>query len=304
MCSTLAVTTDPTVSEDPQEERLVRSDTAVGHPCSVKQINVLSALSGEHICSLHGVQDLARLKSAVARASQVPEWQQLLILDGQPLRDRIPIDTDEVECTVLLLRKSDSAITMDKMMEWNLTHVIEKRFLEDRDFMLAAVKASGAALKYASYAMRRDPEFVLTAVKRSGAALQYGDPELRLSREFMLSAVGANGSSIVHAAPTLLMDVDFLLAAFQANSEVIGFICNLPQVQNIRRNKDAMLSIVQLHGSALRFASPALRKDREVVRKALRADPSAVRYCAAELRCDPDILGLLAKECNTQTGKL
>lgn len=294
MCSTVSVATDSTMLADNWEEQLVRSDDAVGRPCSIKQrrLNVFSALSGEHVCSLHGVQDLAQIKSAVAKASQVPEWQQLLILDGEPLRDGLPVDTNEAELTLLLLRKSESAMAMDKMMEWSLTHVIEEQYLEDREFMLAAVKASGAALKYASLDMRKDPEFVLTAVKRSGAALQYGDLALRQSHEFMLSAVRANGSSILHASPELLEDAGFLLAAIQANSDVIGFVCKLPQVENIRRSKDAMLSVVELHGSALRFASPSLRKDREIVIKALRADPSAVRYCSAELRSHPDVIAI------------
>lgn len=297
--------TEPIVQDNSGTQSLIRSSSPVDHPCTdavdpctanQKKINVLSAISGEHICTLHGLQDLAQLKSAVSKASQVPEWQQLLILDGQPLHDGALLHraSDMLECTVLLLRKSEDAMTMDKMMDWHLRHVIEQRFLEDPEFMLAAVKASGAALQYANETMRKNPLFVLAAVQQSGAALQYGDFELRQSWDFMLSAVRASCSSIVHASPELLKDADFLLAAIQANSEVVGFIGALPQVQNIRRDKYAMLSVVQVHGSALRFASPCLRKDKDVVMKALRTDPEAIRYCPVELRTDPDIRSILA----------
>ena len=50
---------------------------------------------------------------------------------------------------------------------------------DDRDFVLAAVKMSGVAIRYASERLRADREIVLTAVKRNSAALKYASHELR-----------------------------------------------------------------------------------------------------------------------------
>lgn len=298
MCSAVASAAELLALNEKEEGRLARSDLAVGHPCTTacQSINVISAMTGEHLCSVSGVQDLSRLKSAVAKAAGVPEWQQLLISDGQPLQHGIPLCSmsNMQDCTVLLLRKSEAAMTMDKMMDWHLKHTIDKSYLNDRSFMLAAVKASGAALKYASSDMQKDPEFVLVAVKTSGAALQFADMELRQNYEFMLSAVEASSSAISFASTELLRNMDFLLDAARTNCDVIGFVCHMSQVQWIRKDKVSMLSIVRVHGSALRFASPELRKDKEVVIAALRADPHAVRFCPVELQRDADIRRILS----------
>lgn len=269
----------------------------MGLPCNTvdQTINVIS-LSGEHLCNIPVEQDLARLKTAVAKAAGVPEWQQLLISDGQPLQDGTPLRAmlRGPEYTVMLLRKTEDALTMDKMMSWHLKHVIDKRFLDDRSFMLAAVELSGAALSHASSEMRKDPELVLTAVKTHGAALQFADMQLRQDPDFMLSAVKANSSAISYASKELLENKGFLLAAARANCDIIGFIGRATQIQFIRKDKDAMLSIVQVHGSALRFASPELRRDRELIIAALRADPHARRFCPVDMQRDSEILYILA----------
>merc|ERR1712187_445129 len=114
-------------------------------------------------------------------------------------------------------------------------------------------------------------------------------------------------SAISYASKELLENKGFLLAAARANCDIIGFIGRVTQIQLIRKDKDAMLSIVQIHGSALRFASPELRRDRELVIAALRADPHACRFCPSELQSDSEILRILqanAKVVQTSSGEL
>merc|ERR1712048_688738 len=130
--------------------------------------------------------------------------------------------------------------------------------------------------------------------KTHGAALQFADMQLRQDPNFMLSAVKANSSAISYASKELLENKGFLLAAARANCDIIGFIGRATQIQFIRKDKDAMLSIVQVHGSALRFASPELRRDRELIIAALRADPHARRFCPVDMQRDSEILHILA----------
>ena len=68
----------------------------------------------------------------------------------------------------------------------------------DREFMLAAVKQNGWALKYASDELKGDREIVLEAVKQKGYALQFASDELKGDREIVLEAVRTSGIEVLN----------------------------------------------------------------------------------------------------------
>ena len=71
---------------------------------------------------------------------------------------------------------------------------------------LAAVKADGMALEYASPELRADREVVLAAVQQYGLVLTYASKELRADREVVLAAVRQDGRAIYSASPELRAD--------------------------------------------------------------------------------------------------
>ena len=72
---------------------------------------------------------------------------------------------------------------------------------------LAAVKADGMALKYASTELQADREVVLAAVQQRGLALEYASPELRADREVVLAAVQQDGRALNWASEELRADM-------------------------------------------------------------------------------------------------
>jgi len=65
--------------------------------------------------------------------------------------------------------------------------------------VLAAVRQSGEALKFAAEELRGDREIVLEAVRENGDALQFASEELKADREVVLEAVRRNDLALMHA---------------------------------------------------------------------------------------------------------
>ena len=81
-----------------------------------------------------------------------------------------------------------------------------------RVFVMAAVKHSGYALRYADEDLKKDREIVLAAVKENGNALRYAD-ELQDDHEIVLAAVKENGKALRYADASLQNDPAIVLAA-------------------------------------------------------------------------------------------
>ena len=148
---------------------------------------------------------------------------------------------------------------------------IPKQFWSDRDFVLAAVKQDGDALKYAAASLKKDKGIVLAAVKRgtlSGFSLAfwYADASLRRDKEFVLAAVKEDGSALEYAH------------------------------KKLKRNRKIVLTAIEQDGTALRYAAASLRRDKKIVLTAVKQNGWALQYAAASLRRDKKILLAAVKQ--------
>ena len=141
-------------------------------------------------------------------------------------------------------------------------------YTDDREFMDAAVRQNGHALRHASDALKADRAIVLVAVQQHGDALQYAAEALKADREVALAAVGNNGSALRHAADALKADREVALAA------------------------------VGNYGGALQFAAEELRADLTIVTAAVRQDGDALKWAAPVLQAD-EWLQLLTRRCRS-----
>jgi len=126
---------------------------------------------------------------------------------------------------------------------------------------LEAVGNQDLALSIAPPEIRADREVVLAALRRFGAALQFAAPEFRACRECVLTAVRHRGGYLAldHAAP------------------------------EFREDREVMREAVAWDGFALRYASEALRADRELVVLALESRP-VLRHASEALRADRELV--------------
>ncbi|MCH9612213.1 MAG: hypothetical protein S4CHLAM102_06980 [Chlamydiia bacterium] len=132
-------------------------------------------------------------------------------------------------------------------------------FLEDRDFVLAAVTRRGYALEYASQTHQDDKGIVLAAATQDGLSLFWASPRLQNDRDVILAGVTENGWSLQFASEALKDDKELVLAAVKQN------------------------------GSALQFASTRLQDDRDIVLAAVKQDSYARQYASTRLRDDAEV---------------
>jgi hypothetical protein len=193
----------------------------------------------------------------------------------------------------------------------SLLEFASPRLRSDRSLVLSAVSVYGLALQYASPELRDDYAVVTVAIHSRGGAWAYASSRLRSCPELARLALSrdAAGSALAIAAssPPGLFD-ELLIDAVGAAPELVGA---LPMLRTVRR---AVLSAVQYRGRALAWApafadddlvaavavdsdgdalayvSERLRARRELVLRAVRSSPEALRLASPELRDDPVVV--------------
>ena len=84
---------------------------------------------------------------------------------------------------------------------------------KDFDVVLAALRSTGLALKYAHRSLRNDAVLCCIAVTQDWRALQWCSEERRADRAVVDDAVSNDGFALQHAHETLKGDKDLVLAA-------------------------------------------------------------------------------------------
>lgn len=121
---------------------------------------------------------------------------------------------------------TDPEIILAAIKTWpKAAKLADKKLIEDRDFMLQAVKANGevmasldevTAKKYGS-----DRELILEAVKTFPLALKYADFDIKRSIEVVTCAVTKNPVAIKYAGQVFNYKLEFLQKFFNIDDELI-----------------------------------------------------------------------------------
>jgi hypothetical protein len=168
---------------------------------------------------------------------------------------------------------------------------ISNSLLSNKDFILAAVKEYGYALRYASSALQADRELVLEAVKLNGTALYYASPTLKADREVMLEAVKQNGYVLYYASAAIQADRKIVLEAVKQNGEALYYAS--PALQ---ADREVVLEAVKQNGKVLYYASPALKADRAFMLEAVKQNGEALVYASPALTRDLSFILACARE--------
>jgi hypothetical protein len=114
--------------------------------------------------------------------------------------------------------------------------------------------------------------------KQNGAALEWASPALKADKCFVLDALQC-GAALEWAAPKLWADREVVLAAVQCDRQALQWAS--PELQ---ADKDVVLEAVKLNGHALCHASPHLKEDMVVVLEAVAQDRDALVWASHSLR--------------------
>ena len=184
---------------------------------------------------------------------------------------------------------------------------------DDYEVVMLAVANDGDMLRHASARLRRDRRVVLAAVKKSGDTLWYADKVLQADKEMVLCALKSKYYATFDSVPPELRnDKDVVLAAVSRDTSVIELVCEdlradphvglvavnrspeaIEHMPALMNEKEVMLAVVRNDAGAqalLRYASPELQDDKELVLLAVTRCDGSFAYASERLRDDKDVV--------------
>lgn len=161
----------------------------------------------------------------------------------------------------------------------------------DRSTLLEAVLQRRCVFESLDPALLADKEFMLAAVKRDGMALRYAAKNLQKDGDVARSAVEENGCAVSFAR-SFFDDKSVMLSAVQSNGLALRFAS-----ERLAADRELVLAAVEQTGEALQFAKGGLRSDRGIARAAIESSGHAVRFLEGELRNDRDLALASVREC-------
>ncbi len=190
-----------------------------------------------------------------------------------------------------------------------------KKFKNDKEFILSAIKEDVAVYNRASEKLKNDKEVVLATVHKTPVMLKKLDKKFKNDKEVVLVALSGYSLVFCHASDELRNDKEFVLTVFTkySSSHLLRYVSkelrNDKEVvlaavkgrggeldwagKKFQNDRDIVLAAVQKDGLALRHASDELRNDKEVVLTALREDTRALTYASDKLKDDLNIKAII-----------
>ena len=138
--------------------------------------------------------------------------------------------------------------------------------------------------------LHKDPNFILDACCINEEMLNLADPELLNNRDFILRVVLANGYAIKHVPDKYKVDPIVAICAFMFTPGSIEFVSK--EVENNLFFQNAIKDIRE-NGCSLKYLTPNLRTNEQVVRKFLRANPSQISEVEDCFKDDYDFMVLV-----------
>eukprot|EP00613_Pedinella_sp_CCMP2098_P060715 CAMPEP_0171984058 /NCGR_PEP_ID=MMETSP0993-20121228/273630_1 /TAXON_ID=483369 /ORGANISM="non described non described, Strain CCMP2098" /LENGTH=792 /DNA_ID=CAMNT_0012636861 /DNA_START=558 /DNA_END=2935 /DNA_ORIENTATION=- len=157
------------------------------------------------------------------------------------------------------------------------------------------------ALQNASPGIQADPAVVLASVTQRGTSLAYAATELKNDPTIASAAIKQNAKAFEFVSASLRSDPDIIRAVLESMGLTFDFSSIISSGKSPMGDRDLMLMLAPLGSHALKFASVEIKKDREVVLAAVRADWCDTKgdfspYAATELKNDPTIASAAIKQ--------
>ena len=157
---------------------------------------------------------------------------------------------------------------------------------DNKAFVIRTLSTYGGLLKDVSERLRADREVVTAAVGSAWNALEYAAEELRGDRDVVLAAVRHDGYALQFASDELKDDKETVLTAIETyEGDVLEYASN-----RIKDDKNTVLAAVKRCGDSIGFASERLRRDGDVIRAVLDANPSQFENLPEDVQEDLDYI--------------
>ena len=179
------------------------------------------------------------------------------------------------------------------------TVYIDPQFLEDKNFILEAVKVNGNLLNKVEEPLKHDMELLLVAAQNSpdSFALRYKLPEEILSDyDFMLKLVAVKGKFVWqyfsgrNYSQFSEEEKKLILTAVANDFEAFDYP-NISGCFNLWRDKEFALELVGVNGNVFKYFCKQLRGDKNIVLKAIEKNYRLFELATNNLRGDENFIG-------------
>lgn len=189
----------------------------------------------------------------------------------------------------LRVDKEIAALTVE--IDEDMIKYVPAGCLDDRkDLALKIVEKDGTMISQdALKSFQDDSEVAMTAILNDGHAYNYISKRLQKNEAIMLATISDNIACFVFTKnPELCNNKEFMLKAIEMNEETLRYASKA-----LRDDRDFALS-VQPHitGKSAPMQNPFGRfsADRDFVLEAVKANPESIKYAADSLKYDRDFI--------------
>lgn len=150
---------------------------------------------------------------------------------------------------------------------------------DHRGVVMAAVANDGCVLQYASTRLRRDRSVVYTAVRQNWSAMSFAADLTMIGSDqrILMAALEQSGHALHYASDSLKRDEQFVTAAVKRNGSALQYVAD----ETLQGNWRIVMAAVQQDGNALQYTtSPVLRSRLDVVKAAVQSRPEAIRFAS------------------------
>jgi len=135
--------------------------------------------------------------------------------------------------------------------------------------------------------VRADRQCVLEAVKKNGLALDVAAGTFKADKEIVLAAVTEDGDAFSYVNKTAKMwnEKEFVLPLVTMQGSALQYATT-----QVKANKEVVLAAVSNKGTALQYASNDVKQDKDVVLAAVQQDGSSLQYASEDLRKNQEVV--------------
>ena len=144
---------------------------------------------------------------------------------------------------------------------------------------LKSVEENGENLKNLEPHFWKDKHVALLAIKRAPSAFKYLDSSLRSNKDFIRTAVEIGGIDVLKDVDKKLSDdKKFVLSLVQINGKALNYAS-----ERLKQDREIVLAAINQCALALEFADWGLKNDEEIVLTAIKRNGEAIRYASLNM---------------------
>lgn len=153
----------------------------------------------------------------------------------------------------------------------------DKKYLNDKEIAIEAVKNDGDSLEYVEETLKNDKNVVIEAVKNKGNSLKFAGETLKNDKDVIIEAICQNINAFEFVDMKFKEDDNFMKDAIIICKGGLKYAS-----EKLKNDRDFVINLVKVNGTELAYAGKELQYDKEVVLYAINQNISAFLYAKNE----------------------